>query len=152
MTKYEFLETLRKALVSIASPEEVEENCRYYSSYIDNEMAAGKSETEVMETLGDPRLIAKTIKDAKKYGGKEGGSAAYTGGSRVVDEEFPNHEDGRDTRVYRMPGWLVTGIVVLVLVLVVMLVGSLVSALLPVLIPLLLFILVIRLLFGSGRS
>ena len=33
----------------------------YYSSYIDDEVRKGKTEEEVLEALGDPRLIAKTI-------------------------------------------------------------------------------------------
>ena len=34
----------------------------YYDKYISDEMKKGKTEKEVLEELGDPRLIAKTIK------------------------------------------------------------------------------------------
>ena len=64
MTKNEFLEGLRRALFSTGSNELINENINYYSSYIDEEIRKGRSEEEVVGELGDPRLLARSIKDA----------------------------------------------------------------------------------------
>ena len=61
MTKNEFLDKLRAALTGKVSAALVEENMTYYKEYIESQVRMGKSEQEVMEILGDPRLIARTI-------------------------------------------------------------------------------------------
>ena len=67
MTKEEFLEGLKRALFSTGSQSLIEYNLDYYSSYIDGEIAKGRSMDEVMNELGDPRLIANSIKVAEGY-------------------------------------------------------------------------------------
>ena len=42
----------------------IQENLRYYGSYIMEEAAKGQTEDEVIESLGGPRIIARTIVDA----------------------------------------------------------------------------------------
>lgn len=42
----------------------IQENLRYYDSYIMEEAAKGQAEDEVIESLGGPRIIARTIVDA----------------------------------------------------------------------------------------
>ena len=42
----------------------IQENLRYYDSYIMEEAAMGQTEDEVIESLGGPRIIARTIVDA----------------------------------------------------------------------------------------
>ena len=66
MDRNEFVSTLRAVLSGEVPAAAVEDNVRYYDSYISQEIAGGKSEREVLESLGDPRLIAKTIIDTNK--------------------------------------------------------------------------------------
>lgn len=42
----------------------IQENLRYYDSYIMEEAAKGQTEDGVIESLGGPRIIARTIVDA----------------------------------------------------------------------------------------
>ena len=42
----------------------IQENLRYYDSYIMEEAAKGQTEDEVIESLGGPRIIARPIVDA----------------------------------------------------------------------------------------
>lgn len=63
MKKDEFLRLLRQSLSGDVPPGVIEENIRYYDSYITGEMRKGTPEEEVIATIGDPRLIAKTIED-----------------------------------------------------------------------------------------
>lgn len=62
MTKNEFLDLLRTALLGEIPDSEIESNMKYYEEYIRAE-GYKTSEEEVINQLGDPRLIAKTIVD-----------------------------------------------------------------------------------------
>ena len=61
MSKEEFLDTLRKVLARELSESEVADNINYYWNYIEQQVASGKSEEQVLSELGDPRLIARRI-------------------------------------------------------------------------------------------
>ena len=62
MNKQEFIESLRRNLSSINDYNFVNDTVSYYENYIESEIRMGKSQEEVMQQLGDPRLIAKSIK------------------------------------------------------------------------------------------
>ena len=89
MDKSKFLKELRDVLSSEVSAQAVRENIDYYSQYIDDEIRSGRSEKEVMDELGDPWVIAKTIIDASEMNHEEytydspkndykGGDMSYT--------------------------------------------------------------------------
>ena len=61
MNRSEFLEQLKKALENELDAQDVKENVDYYKEYIRSEMQKGQSEEDVLEQLGDPWAIAKTI-------------------------------------------------------------------------------------------
>jgi len=61
MKRSEFLEQLRKALEHDLNAQQIKEQIGYYDDYISSEMGKGLSEQEVIEQLGDPWAIAKTI-------------------------------------------------------------------------------------------
>ena len=73
MGKREFLEKLEEALLEKMNISEAMSHIIYYKEYIENEVAHGKSESEVVKGLQSPRLVAKAItsnKDrANKYSG-----------------------------------------------------------------------------------
>ena len=91
MTKEEFLEGLKRALFSTGSQSLIEYNLDYYSSYIDGEIAKGRSMDEVMNELGDPRLIANSIKVAEGY------SDVFVGlEDEVIDESTDSYRENQD--------------------------------------------------------
>lgn len=61
MTKNEFLSTLRESLAGNVPSDVINENISYYKDYIENN---DEAESQVLEELGDPRLIARTIIDS----------------------------------------------------------------------------------------
>lgn len=63
MNKQKFLDKMRQALTGQVSSKIMSENINFYSDYIDSEILSGKKESEVLDLLGDPRLLAKTIID-----------------------------------------------------------------------------------------
>ena len=63
MTREEFLKKLKEALENDLSGRIVQENVSYYESYIIEEIRKGRTESEVIEELGDPWIIARSIID-----------------------------------------------------------------------------------------
>lgn len=84
MTKQEFLEELKNALMGEVPAEVMMDSYRYYSTYIDEEVRKGRTEKEVLDELGKPSLIARSIVTAQS-------------GERAADVEYT--EDGRTKKV-----------------------------------------------------
>ncbi|MDO4439559.1 MAG: DUF1700 domain-containing protein [Eubacteriales bacterium] len=143
MSQKEFLEELRIALSGRVSAESVLENIEYYRSYIEGEIQSGKSEKEVLDLLGDPWILARTISDAQD--GTDD-SIINESGSREYDN------DGEDTertnmqfRELKFPWWKIALIILAVIfgiVLIISIVTGLIRLLLPVLLPLLILCLI----------
>lgn len=144
MTRNEFIDTLQRALAGSLNSSSVNENIRYYQDYIDVQIRLGQSEEEVISSLGDPRLLAKTITEA----GKLEGCAGYQEYDEVYEEGYEEKErsgfGGKGGKVYHMPGWLLGLIAAVILIFVIGIVGSVLSALLPIIIPLLCVVLLVR--------
>ena len=68
MKRAEFLTKLREHLAFELPERLVKENVDYYNNYISEEVRNGKREQQVLEELGDPQLIARTVIDAAKSG------------------------------------------------------------------------------------
>ncbi len=170
MNRMEFIEKLQRALAGGLNSNQVADNVRYYQEYIDMEIRKGKSETDVLAGLGDPRLLAKSIIEANKHTGMNQGtnrtfdeemsgtgntygssygSSAYSGGTYSSSaygggQTYETHEGKENGRVFRVPGWLILLIVTVVVILIIGVTFSLISVLAPILIPVLFVILLIR--------
>ena len=121
MTRFEFTENLRKALSGRVSHQGVNENVAYYENYIDTEIKKGRSEEAVLEELGDPRWIAKTIIDT-----------AREDGASVETQETFDDAASHSAKIFRMPTWLLIVLFILLCIAAFKVVGLLI-ALLPVL-------------------
>ena len=158
MTKEEFLEGLKKALFSTGSASLIEENIRFYSSYIDDEAAKGRSMDDIMEELGEPRLIANSIKVAHGYEdvfvGLNANEEDVDKNTYSYEEEHNENFDKKEEsgfKVYNLSGKslvlpLIITLVVLILVAVV--VVKVLKYLAPVLLPILLILFIFVLIRG----
>ena len=126
MTKQEFLDGLRRSLAGGLETQEINEHIRYYSDYIDSQIRMGISEEEVMASLGEPRLIAKTLLGME--------------GVETVTEEYVEDESAQDAnyryfningKTLKIPGWLFTILVCVVSFCVLTFVFALMTRLLP---------------------
>lgn len=116
MNKQEFIDNLRRSLSSINDYNFVNDTVAYYENYIETQIRMGKTEEQVMRELGDPRLIAKSIKathiseDADEQNGYQGFEQdKYSKTHRAADALF--HFRGRQIR---LPSWLVKTIAIIV--------------------------------------
>lgn len=63
VTKEMFLEQLEDALAGEVPNSVIYDNKSYYERYFFSQMKLGRTEEEILEELGNPRLIARTIID-----------------------------------------------------------------------------------------
>lgn len=139
MDRTEFIDRLQRSLAGGVNSSQVADNVRYYQDYIDTEIRKGRSETDVLFSLGDPRLLAKSIIEANKRAGY------IEGTNRNFDEE--RQEDSEQERkqavgVVRVPSWLIILIVIVIALLIIGVVFSVISFLAPIIIPVLLVMLI----------
>ena len=83
MKKHEFISELKEALQHNMDEQKIKEHVEYYEDYIRNEVNSGRSEEDVVNELGDPWAIAKTIRLSE---GMEQQETVYT------SEETPSTE------------------------------------------------------------
>ena len=139
MNRTEFVQTLRRSLSGKMSYQEVNEHIEYYENYFDTELAHGKQESEILEKLGDPRLIAKTILQTSGDGTEHGDGETDAGRKSGIWRR--GAEGGR---VFRIPGWIFFVVFAVIFFMILWMVGSVLSFFLPVLLPVLLVWLVWR--------
>lgn len=99
MTKEQFIMELEQCLQGEVSAYELSDSLTYYRQYFEDEMQSGKSEEQVIEELGSPRLIARSIIDA--HGMEEGASNAseygddsYGRGYTQKDSSYDGYDKG----------------------------------------------------------
>lgn len=116
MNRVEFLEGLNEALKGEVDSKEYQEAIKYYSDYIEAKMREGLSEEEVIESLGSPRLIAKSILQAQENKSKESRRQEQTYENKTARTEFDlgkgfratQTEDGRvefNYKRFRLNSW-----------------------------------------------
>ena len=148
MSREEFLRGLENALSGNVPPAVVRDNLRYYDDYIRSERQNGRSEAEIMEELGDPRLIARTIMDTTPEAA-EGeyeeyhpfGSYAGNGSRNSQTQETESAGTGNfgsgSIHYYNLNKWywklLAVVIVIAFFTLVVTIVGGLLTLVIPLL-------------------
>ena len=123
MTKKEFLDELQFALQGEINQSQLNEQLGYYDNYIMEESRKGKSESQVIEQLGNPRLIAKTIIETT---------------DKVYEKS--SHEDMTDQKQKNNRGWSLFGtiygkiLIIFLVIVIFMLITRLVIYMLPVII------------------
>ncbi len=146
MTRKEFLDGLREKLSGSLPAAEVQNHIAYYNDYIKEEVKKGRREEDILEELGDPWAIARSL---------IGASGAQ---SRTAGETYYEPEPGRNSRrdsasrgkvhVFGLDTWWKSLLFLLgvigVLVLVIAVIGGILSLLAPILVPLLLIVIVMR--------
>lgn len=145
MTKAEFLEALREKLTGEVSASEIDHTIRYYDEYISEAVNGGKTEAQVMEELGSPLLIAKTIIDT---------SAMQEDAARKTYRESRKTEENPEMKFHRvdMNSWTARLVLILSVLMVFTLVFTILRALVPILLPLLVIWLIVTVIRNGGRG
>lgn len=150
MTRQEFLAKLRQALESELDHRTVQENVDYYNSYVIEETAKGRSESDVIAELGDPWVIARSV-----IGMSGDGQRAQTVYETASGRGQENKSRGKNDGSFVFGAWWKTVLLVLgvigVFLLVIAVIGGIFSLLMPILVPVLVILLIIRLINGVRR-
>lgn len=145
MNRTEFLEQLEEALQGEVSPAKLDENLRYYDTYIQTQVRLGRTEEEVLQQLGDPRLIARTIIDVDGQGGWGESSGPYASySSENCRKAEPSGSRARRVNTdawYTRLGCLAAGILTIVILFVIL--KSVVKLTMYLAVPLLVIFLVL---------
>lgn len=126
MDRNEFISILRTALTGKVPATTVEDNVRYYEEYIEIQLRQGKSEKEILEALGDPRLLAKTIIEANKFAE---GTETYGNDSGEIPAGGSGKTFGQWYR--ERPHWLHVIMSVVIMIFVVFFAFTMLQALFP---------------------
>lgn len=149
MSRQEFLQRLRQALTGQVPGNVMEENIKYYDEYISAEMGKGRTEEEVTASIGDPRLIARTIMDASE----NAKDTSYSEEGRTVYEE--NADSGKSIHYVNLNKWYwkLLGVIAVVLffTLLFSVVSGIFTLLMPIMGPVLLILLVMWFFRGMRR-
>lgn len=170
MTRQEFIRKLQEALNGKLDAATIQDHLKFYDDCIIEEMRKGKSEQEVLELLGDPWAIAKTIVDASDgtdeevvYENRSPFNNSYNQTTQARDSytgygqknEYGTEHSYGSYHEFRLDTWwkkaLLILAVVFVVVVVVSVITGIISFLAPVLVPLLIIMIVIRLIGGNRR-
>lgn len=151
MTKQEFIGKLRDALNGRIPTAQVTDTINYYEEYINTEIRKGKTEAEVMELLGEPRLIAKTI--IQTSDSNEAQSAEYSDdyrqGSNYGYQNMNGYgSSGMNTgsrKTIKLPMWIIAIIAIIIVIVLVCVVFSVLSFLLPLIIVMAAVLLMVKL-------
>lgn len=154
MNRQEFLETLNTQLSGEIDPREAEDNIRYYDDYIRDAVRNGMEETQVIDGIGSPFLIARTIIDTSKangniYHSQGSDTSSYNG-------DNPQNESGQGREfngsfVSKNSKWVIIFVVAVVIILLLSLIGSLIAFVARFFIPILVIVLIAALVRGRGR-
>lgn len=151
MNKVEFVEQMRRSLSSIDDYTYVNDTIAYYENYIESQIRMGKSEEQVMQELGDPRLIAKSICASHTSEDEMQQSSAY------VNQESTFRQKAADTvlnlngKLIHMPSWLLKILSVLTAIVILTLLFTVLRILSPFLMVGFLGYMIYRLIAGMGR-
>lgn len=152
MNKQEFIEQLRRNLSSINDYAFVNDTISYYENYIESQIRMGKSEEEVMQELGDPRLIAKSIRATHTEEADEESTNAYGGYQKDTDYGKRSHTllniNGRQIH---MPAWLLKILTVFIVIVVLFLVFTILRWLAPFICMGIFAYMIYEIITGNGR-
>lgn len=140
MNREEFLRELEKSLRGKVDEREIARQVQYYDSYITNEMNCGRTLEDIMEELGSPRLIAKTI--IQTYSIKDNPINRHYSNNDNRYEEF--EEDSAKDRI-KIGVWKIITVIVTFMILILVL--GIIFSVLKYVVPLVVIILALYIIF-----
>lgn len=93
MSREEFLEILNIQLQGEIPSNEISQHLAYYHNFIEQKIRQGQSEADILEELGDPRLIAKTLIDTEDVPNVRGYRQDYAYSAEEAKDQTPAQED-----------------------------------------------------------
>lgn len=140
MNKKEFLDTLYNQLSGQMPEGSIAAHVQYYRNYIEDAVTQGRTEAEVLNELGDPRLIARTLLDTDSTASgnpqaTERYSEPYTDNSYEYDNSSSDRKKVKSRSFHiDLSTWYGKLAVILIAAVVIILLCTVLSVLIPVMI------------------
>ena len=71
---------------------------QYYRNYIEDEQQKGHTETDILNELGDPRLIARTLLDTEVGAGNPQNGSTYSAIYNEADSDYNEYDSSDSAR------------------------------------------------------
>ena len=98
MSKTEFLDILYNQLSGQIPEGSVAAHVQYYRNYIEDEQQKGRTETDILNDLGDPRLIARTLLDTEVGAGNPQNGSTYSAIYNEADSYYNKYDSSDSAR------------------------------------------------------
>ncbi len=98
MSKKEFLDILYNQLSGQIPEGSVAAHVQYYRNYIEDEQQKGRTETDILNDLGDPRLIARTLLDTEVGAGNPQKGSTYSATYNEADSDYNEYDSSDSAR------------------------------------------------------
>ena len=98
MSKKEFLDILYNQLSGQIPEGSVAAHVQYYRNYIEAEQQKGRTETDILNDLGDPRLIARTLLDTEVGAGNPQNGSTYSATYNEADSDYNKYDSSDSAR------------------------------------------------------
>lgn len=98
MSKTEFLDILYNQLSGQMPEGSVAAHVQYYRNYIEDEQQEGRTETDILNDLGDPRLIARTLLDTEVGAGNPQNGSTYSAIYNEADSDYNEYDSSDSAR------------------------------------------------------
>ena len=98
MSKTEFLDILYNQLSGQMPEGNVAAHVQYYRNNIEDEQQKGRTETDILNDLGDPRLIARTLLDTEVGAGNPQNGSTYSAIYNEADSDYNEYDSSDSAR------------------------------------------------------
>lgn len=98
MSKTEFLDILYNQLSGQMPEGSVAAHVQYYRNYIEDEQQKGRTETDILNDLGDPRLIARTLLYTEVGAGNPQNGSTYSAIYNEADSDYNEYDSSDSAR------------------------------------------------------
>ena len=142
MSKTEFLDILYNQLSGQMPEGSVAAHVQYYRNYIEDEQQKGRTETDILNDLGDPRLIARTLLDTEVGAGNPQNGSTYSAIYNEADSYYNKYDSSDSARGHvkkhsfklDLSTWYGKVAVILIAAVVLLLLVTILGVLIPVMI------------------
>ena len=142
MSKTEFLDILYNQLSGRMPEGSVAAHVQYYRNYIEDEQQKGRTETDILNDLGDPRLIARTLLDTEVGAGNPQNGSTYSAIYNEADSYYNKYDSSDSARGHvkkhsfklDLSTWYGKVAVILIAAVVLLLLVTILGVLIPVMI------------------
>ena len=142
MSKTEFLDILYNQLSGRMPEGNVAAHVQYYRNYIEDKQQKGRTETDILNDLGDPRLIARTLLDTEVGVGNPQNGSTYSAIYNEADSYYNKYDSSDSARGHvkkhsfklDLSTWYGKVAVILIAAVVLLLLVTILGVLIPVMI------------------